>query len=169
MIFIFDLDQTLIDSKNLEYYRNLRDWKTVYNMIDQNQFTTYEKIDEILFNLKNRKFKIGLVTSSPSTYAYRIINKLNWKFDTIVCYHDTSLKKPNPDPILKALDNLNVSKIEYEKVYSFGDRDIDIVASQRAGVISVACIWGADNIEMLKNSNPDFIIKNPIEILDLVK
>jgi|LauGreDrversion4_2_1035121.scaffolds.fasta_scaffold13110_3 HAD superfamily hydrolase (TIGR01549 family) len=168
MIFIFDLDQTLIDSRNLEYYRDLRDWKTVNSMIDQSQFKSYEKIDEILITLKNRNFKIGLVTSSPASYANRIINKLNWKFDTLVCYHDTSLKKPNPDPILKALDNLNISKVEHENVFSFGDRDIDIIASKKAGVKSVACIWGTENAENLKKSNPDYIINYPEEILKFI-
>jgi HAD superfamily hydrolase (TIGR01549 family) len=165
MIFIFDLDQTLIDSNSLEIYRKNRDWKNVYNLIDQDYVQIFENIDFVLKDLKLNNYKTAIVTSSPSTYAMKIINKFNWKFDTIICYHDTTRRKPHPDPILRALNNLNISHDNYKDVYSFGDRDIDINASNLAGVKSVACYWGAEDKLALKNSKPNYEIFEPMDIL----
>jgi phosphoglycolate phosphatase-like HAD superfamily hydrolase len=51
---------------------------------------------------------------------------------------------------------------------SFGDRDIDIIASAAAGVKSVACLWGSEDPESLKKANPNYIIHHPDEIIPLI-
>lgn len=47
--------------------------------------------------------------------------------------------KPHPAQMLKALDLMGVSA---KDAISFGDRVIDIEASNAAGIESVACFWG---------------------------
>ncbi|SFW84046.1 HAD family hydrolase [Chitinophaga sancti] len=161
---IFDLDQTIIDSSLAESYRSARNWSAVYSTIGN--FTVYEGIVDILGDAKAKGIKICIVTSSPSTYCNRVLSHFNIPHDYTVCYHDTTRRKPHPEPILKGLQYLNLPA---NKVLSFGDRDIDIVASNAAKVASVACTWGCSDVQTLKAAKPSYIVNSPREIYDLIK
>lgn len=160
---IFDLDQTIIDSSIAEPFRKSRNWQTVYSLI--NRFSIYPGIIEAIVQFHNIGIKICIVTSSPSAYCNKVLHQWNIPFDFTVCYHDTKNKKPHPDPINKALSLLNK---EPGKVLSFGDRDIDIIASNTANVPSVACLWGAPDINALIQANPKYMINNSVDLVNLV-
>ena len=156
---IFDLDQTLVDSKHLKKMRDSREWSKVFMQIES--IKPYPQIDEIIKKLKSNNIKIAIVTSSPSGYCNKILKFNNWKFDSIVAYHDTKNKKPHPDPILLAIKNLGV---EPSGVLSLGDRVIDIVASKNAGVHSGACLWDSDEEDEVRAASPDFIFNTTSEL-----
>lgn len=160
---IFDLDQTLIDTSISECFRKTRDWSKVYTLI--HNFKLYPGIIEALHEFKNMGFEICVVTSSPRPYCLKVLNYWNIPFDFSVCYHDTTFKKPHPAPIQKALDFFSLKN---KCVLSFGDKDIDIIASKKALVTSVACTWGSNDIKLLTSTNPDFTINNKDQLLSLV-
>ena len=164
MALIFDLDQTIIDSSIAEPYRKVRDWPTVYSVI--NRFVLYPGVIDALRNFKNSGLRICIVTSSPSSYCNKVLKYWDIPSDHMVCYHDTKNKKPHPEPINRALSLL---RIPAEKAISFGDCDIDIIASNNANVRSVACTWGASNITTLIKSNPTYTVKNSEELISLVQ
>lgn len=166
MNLIFDLDQTLVNSESLEKYRASRNWKMVYSLIST--ITVFDGLNSVLKKLREQGHKTAIVTSSPSVYCSKVLKHCNMNFDTMVCYHDTLRKKPYPDPILLAIKKLYVTKENLYNTLSFGDKAIDIVASKRAGVKSVACTWGTSNEIELLNSQPDFVLNKVNEILDLV-
>ena len=56
-------------------------------------------------------------------------------FDTVVAGDDTERRKPDPDPILKALENLDLAVDEH--VWYVGDSTTDAVAAKRAGATNV--------------------------------
>ena len=158
---IFDLDQTLVDTKFIESYRNNRDWVTVRRLI--NQVRPYVGIDDIIQKLRLNNIPVAIVTNSPSFYLDLILNHLNWSIQYKVCYHDIpkGFHKPHYLPIQRAIEGLNVSK---SSTYSFGDRDIDITASKGAQVKAIGCLWGSDNHESLRQSNPDIILSTISEL-----
>ena len=159
---IFDLDQTIINSSISESFRKRREWSEVYKLIPK--FELYDGILSVLNIVKRNGIKICIVTSSPGSYCTKVIKQWNIPCDYTVCYHDTVNKKPHPEPINKALAYFNISS---ELVLSLGDKDIDIEASRKANVKSVGCLWGANDKTTLINSNPNFIINSPNEILNI--
>ena len=56
-------------------------------------------------------------------------------FETTVCGDDSGRRKPNPDPILKALENLGVKPAP--NCWYVGDSTTDTIAAKRAGITSV--------------------------------
>ena len=163
MNLIFDLDLTLINSSVAEPNRQKRLWQTVYGQIPT--FTEYEGIKDVLAHLKENKIPYAIVTSSPAPYCKNVCTHWGISQDHVVAYHDTNKRKPDPDPILLALKKMKANPNE---TLSFGDRDIDIIASNAAGVRSVACLWGSEDPESLKKANPTYIIHNPGEIIPLI-
>lgn len=160
---IFDLDQTLIDSSCAENLRKSRRWSDVYSAISD--FYLYPNIIDSLSFFRKKGIKICIVTSSPRSYCEKVINFWRIPCDFMVCYHDTNKKKPYPDPIYKGLELLGVNP---DMVLSFGDKDIDIIASNDAGVKSVACLWGSLEIDSLKKANPNYVLNNSDGIIPLV-
>ncbi len=137
MAYIFDLDQTIVDSSMAEEYRKKREWQTVFSLISQ--FHVYEEIYDIFEILHTKNEKICVVTSSPKNYCDSVLRHLGIKVNGTVCYHDTIRHKPYPDPILKAIDLLEEVP---QNIVSIGDADNDVLASNAAGVISCLALWG---------------------------
>ena len=78
-------------------------------------------------------------------------------------------KKPNPDSIVKVLNKLNA---EATQTIGIGDKATDIQAYKSANIaVSVGCAWGLSTekeIEELRNSNPDYIIHHPQELIEIL-
>jgi len=164
MVLIFDLDQTLVNTHIAYNQRKIRDWGAVYNLIPQ--MSKYPYVDEIMQHILSRGIKCALVSSSPKTYCTRVINHFTLKFDTIVGYHDTTNRKPFPDPYLKAIELLQVNSTD---IYAVGDDAIDINAAKKAGIKSIGCAWGSYDPVSLKDSKPDYYFQESIELLNFVK
>jgi phosphoglycolate phosphatase-like HAD superfamily hydrolase len=161
---IFDLDLTLINSKIAEKHRNSRNWNLVYETIPS--FTPYEGMDDVLEFISKNEIPVAIVTSSPSSYCKKVCTHWNLRVAEFVCYHDTTRKKPHPEPILKAVQRLGMPA---ERILSFGDRAIDIEASNSARTKSVACLWGTEENELLISAKPAFILETPNQIIGLIK
>lgn len=161
---IFDLDQTLFESKLIEPFRKKREWQTAYRLIQN--CISYKGIDEILTIVNNKSIKTAIVTSSPKAYAERVVQHFNWKFDIIIGYHDTAMHKPHPDPILKAIRLLNAKTNE---TLSVGDSLKDIQASKSAGCMSGACYWGSEEKEQLIISNATYHFNEVKDLINLIK
>ncbi len=149
---VLDLDQMLVDSQCIEPLRKSRQWSLVYQKIPT--ILAYEGIDEILSIAKDKGIKISIVSSSPLSYANRVVQHFGWKFDAMVCYHDTTQHKPHPAPFIEASRRL---KIAERDCWAVGDHPNDIIAAKRAGMYSVGVLWGSLDKEALIRERPDLI------------
>lgn len=161
---IFDLDQTLIDTSIADRHRKTGQWHQVYGLIPK--FTLYPGVLESITYLHQQQIPMCVVTSSPSTYCSKVL--LHWQIPIVhkICFHDTTHRKPHPEPIHKALALLGSQPA---RTLSFGDRDIDIQASNSANVISVACLWGTIDHHALTQAQPGYILTAPSDILPFLR
>src|SRR5690606_15762751 len=81
-----------------------------------------------------------IVTNSPKSYCANALRMLTMQCNVVIGYHDTSLRKPFPDPVLLALNKLGIK--DPTKSYGFGDKMDDLNSYQSAGIIPIACSWG---------------------------
>jgi HAD superfamily hydrolase (TIGR01509 family) len=161
---IFDLDLTLVDTTCLEEARHERNWPKAYDMIPQTSL--YEGIQEVLDIIAKFGIKTAIVSTSPRPYVEKLVEYYKLPVQHIVAYHDAKPIKPHPAPMLKALELMG---IEAKEAISFGDRVIDIQASNAAGVESVACFWGTKEKGDLLRSSYSHAIVRPDEILTLIR
>lgn len=161
---IFDLDQTLVDSSKAATARKSRNWQQVYSLIPS--FTLYEGMPDVFAHIRKNQVKVCIVTTSPGTYAKKVLQYFNIPYDHLVDYFAVSFRKPHPESFLKAQSLLSC---ECYAMLSFGDRVIDIEASKASGIKSVACTWGSEEAEALQASGADFIINHPTEMIGLIK
>jgi phosphoglycolate phosphatase-like HAD superfamily hydrolase len=96
----------------------------------------------------------------------KLVQHYQLPVSVIVSYHDASPVKPHPAQMLKALELLEVSA---KDTISFGDRLIDIQASNAAHIESVACFWGTKERNELIHSGYNHAIIKPEEIITLIR
>lgn len=161
---IFDLDLTLVDTTIVEQARHDRNWQLAYSLIPKCKL--YEGMEEVLAIIRNNNINTCIVSTSPRTYVEKVVDYFNLPIQHIVAYHDAKQIKPHPAPMLKALEHLGCSAAE---AISFGDRVIDIQASNAAGIESVACFWGTKERGELLHSEYVHAIIKPSEILTLIR
>lgn len=94
----------------------------------------------MLEKLKDTGVTTGILSNRDREFLLHELGKIEgsgWLhlFDTVVAGDDTARRKPAPDPILKALDNLG-AKADHHTWY-VGDSTTDTTASKFAGVTSV--------------------------------
>lgn len=157
------MDLTLVDTTCLESARHNRNWQEVYRLIPQT--TLYPGIRELFDFIRNNNIKCVIVSTSPRPYVEKLVRYYNMPICVIVGYHDAKPIKPHPAPMFKALELLGELALN---VISFGDRAIDIQASNAAGIESVACIWGTKEKHQLLNSKYNHLLTSSYDIINLL-
>ncbi len=97
-------------------------------------------IADMLRDLRDRGLRIGVLSNRRRDFmAHELwaVDQGRWiaLVDTMVCGDDVARRKPAPDLILKALDNLGASPSP--RCWYVGDSTTDIIAARQAGVSAV--------------------------------
>jgi len=85
-------------------------------------------------------------------------------FEAIITGNDVSNLKPHPEPILKALEILNLSK---DGCIMAGDHPNDIMAANAANIKSIAILYARTKDEFMKYK-PTYIVNSIGEIKNIV-
>jgi pyrophosphatase PpaX len=125
-------------------------------------------MDDVLARLDREGRRLGLVTAKRRATVDLAFDRiaLGHLFEVVVCGDDTTRHKPDPDPILLALERLGARPDETVYV---GDAPFDIRAAQAAGVHSVAVTWGRIHPRArLEAERPDAIVDTAEELLGVL-
>jgi pyrophosphatase PpaX len=133
---------------------------------------TLEAFDELvalLPGLKAEGRRLGIVTAKRHrTVALALARfpALADAFDVVVGFEDTDKHKPDPEPVLLAVQKLGGTPGEAAYV---GDSPFDVGAAKAAGVYAVAVGWGGIHPdERLLSEAPDAFVRTPEELLGVL-
>lgn len=135
---IFDLDQTIVNSRIAFEERKNRNWKGVYALIPQME--PYNGVVSLIHELLRQGIEVAVVTSSPETYCKKVLDFLGITGVITVCYHDTEKHKPDPEPLLEAVRRMRNQK--GKTIVAIGDEEKDVIAAKEAGFSSILAYWG---------------------------
>jgi pyrophosphatase PpaX len=126
----------------------------------------FEDLLSVLPRLKAEGRKLGIVTAKRHRTVGLALDRfpaLRNTFDVVVAHEDTDRHKPDPDPVLLAVEKLGGAP--GDAVY-VGDSPFDIGAAKAAGVYSIAVGWGGIHPdERLLAEKPDAFVRTPEELL----
>ena len=131
----------------------------VWDFVDSYK-NEYRKVSEektILLNdayaaveLASSFARLAIVTTKTTAYTIPLLR--NFKifdfFETIIGRQEVTNPKPHPEPILKAMKNMNITSSD--EIYMIGDTKLDLIAAQEAGVKGVGVLCGYGKEEELK-------------------
>ncbi|CEG12778.1 putative Pyrophosphatase PpaX [groundwater metagenome] len=120
---------------------------------------------DLLNILKTKNFKLGIVTTTGRELTERILNDLDVQnlFEAVITGTDVLNLKPHPEPILKAIEILNLSK---DSCVMVGDHPNDIIAANSAEIKSIAILY-AHTKDEFERYNPTYIVSSIGEIKNI--
>jgi len=123
----------------------------------------------ILPGLRAEGRKLGIVTAKRHRTVSLALDRfpqLRDDFDVVVAHEDTEGHKPDPEPVLYAIERLGSTPGEAAYV---GDSPFDIRAAKSAGAFAVAVSWGGIHPdERLLAEEPDAFVRSPEELLGVL-
>ena len=129
----------------------------------------FDGIEELLARLRSGGRRLGIVTAKRHRTVALAFDRLPWleeQFDVVIGHEDTERHKPDPDPVLAALERLGAEPAQGAYV---GDSPFDIQAAKAAGAFAVAVAWGGiHSDERLLEQSPDAFVRTPRELLDVL-
>lgn len=124
---------------------------------------------EVIPALKAQGRRLGIVTAKRHRTVALALDRFPWlqaQFDVVVAHEDTERHKPDPDPVLFAVERLGA---EPSAAAYVGDSPFDINAAKAAGAFAVAVGWGGIHTEeILLAEEPDAFVRDPEELLDVL-
>ncbi len=120
----------------------------------------YREILPALELLERRKVHRAIITGKGDKATEITLAKtgLDKWFSLVITGSCIKSPKPNPEGIFRALDKLEVPPVE---AFYLGDSPGDVETAHRAGVLSVAALWGAQEKEAVLAQRPDYVFYSP--------
>lgn len=141
-------------------------FKEHYNAHCLDKTRPYDGIPELMKALRDRGFKLAIVSNKIDS----AVKELNAKFfsayvDVTIGEREGIRRKPAPDTVVQALEELKSSK--HEAVY-IGDSEVDLQTAANAGLPCISVLWGFREKDFLTEQGATVFANTPQEIYDLL-
>lgn len=115
---------------------------------------------DVLDRLHDEGRRLGIVTAKRHETVELAFARLPLRdyFETVVAAEDTERHKPDPEPVLLALERLGARR---EDACYVGDSPFDVGAARAAGVHAIGVTWGG--IHPMEDA--DTVVSTPEELL----
>ncbi len=125
---------------------------------------TYPRVPETLHTLKERGYRLAIITNKPFNFVEPILKglKLHGLFELCLGGDSLARKKPDPLPLLHVCQTLNVS---VDQCLMVGDSKNDILAANAAAMQSIGVTYGYNYGEDICHYDPDVVIDDFADIL----
>lgn len=130
--------------------------------------TEFEGVKETLQQLDDLGIRMVIVSTKQRETIKRGLQLMDAErfFEFYIGIEDVEHVKPHPEPVLKAIEKLGVSK---EDVLMIGDNYHDIEAGKNAGVKTAGVAWSIKGEEFLQQFNPDYMLQHMEDLIPIVK
>ena len=122
----------------------------------------------VIHELRALGTRVGVVTSKGHRIARRTMEVcgLHRVVEFVVCGDQVEQGKPHPEPVLRAMDSLDLSARPEEVVF-VGDSPHDLRAGRAAGTRTAAVAWGPLDRRVLEAEAPDFFLERMEDVLGI--
>ena len=145
----------------------IRTYGTLQRELHSQMVSAYAGVPEMLAALEAAGVPMGLVTSRLPTMTHLTLDTcgIARHFRVIVTPEDVTRAKPDPEPVLVALQRLDGPPPE--RVLFVGDSPHDIESGRAAGVRTAGALWGPFPRATVVAARPDFLVDLPLALLGL--
>jgi phosphoglycolate phosphatase len=121
---------------------------------------------EALKYLASLELNLACVTNKPEPFTSALIEAMGLTeyFGLVVAGNTTVRIKPDPMPLHYAADHFTVA---YDKCLMVGDSSNDVKAARAAGFNIICVPYGYNHGNDIRDSNPDLVVENLIELNDM--
>lgn len=126
----------------------------------------YKGVYELIAALKEKNYIIAVISNKADEMCQAVVNKLFPNTFDLVCGKlENYPTKPDPALFNLLTQKLGVTAAECVIV---GDSGMDMKTAVNSGTVGVGVLWGfREKAELLQNG-AHYIIKNPLELIDIL-
>jgi pyrophosphatase PpaX len=150
----------LVEEMVLEY--------RAFNIANHDELVTeFAGVFETVQSLKDKGYKLGIVTTKRHDVTLKGLRLMDLErfFEVVVTYDHVSKTKPDPEPIFKALEQLDSTP---EETMMVGDNYHDILAGKNAGTVTAGCAWSIKGRDYIAKYEPNYILENMADLLTIL-
>lgn len=146
----------------------IQEYRTWNIMMHDELAKEFDGVSETLNLLKAAGMKMAIVSTKKKDVVLKGIELLDIDgiFDVVICMDDVTKTKPDPEPILLALEKLEAEK---ENALMIGDNYHDIVGGQNAGVRTAGVSWSIKGEQFLQKYHPDYMLHHISDLFEIIK
>ncbi|HLU23019.1 MAG TPA: pyrophosphatase PpaX [Bacillaceae bacterium] len=128
----------------------------------------FNGVFETIRTLHENGYKLAIVSTKVGSTVMKglKLTNLDQFFDVVISLDEVENPKPHPEPLIKALSQL---ESEPGEAIMIGDNHHDIDGGKNAGTYTCGVAWSLKGREYLEQFDPDYIIENMSELLDIVE
>lgn len=148
-----------------EMVEKYREWNQAHH---DELVTEYDGVITTLEQLKEQGIRLAIVSTKRRDTIQKGLNLMGAShlFEFLIGLDDVKNVKPNPEPVLLAIEKLGINK---EETMMIGDNYHDIEAGKNAGVKTAGVAWSIQGEDFLRQYNPDYILHHMTDLLTIVK
>ncbi|MFN7252563.1 MAG: pyrophosphatase PpaX [Anaerobacillus sp.] len=127
----------------------------------------YETVKETVKALHEKGYKLAIVTTKRSDTARMglKLTGLEPYFPVLVGIDNVEKVKPDPEPLLKALEQLGSSP---ERAIMVGDSQYDVLGGKNTGTLTAAVAWTIKGREFIEGYGPDVMLETMADLLSFL-
>ena len=128
----------------------------------------FPHVKETLMWLHEHGIRMTVASSRTTFSLHDLLDSLDIDnyFEYVLGSEDVTRSKPDPEPVLKTLEKMNVDAAWTLVV---GDMEVDIMMGARAGCKTCGVTYGNGTEKELTQSGAGFIINDMAELMEIVK
>ena len=148
-----------------ELIKEYREWNHIHH---DELVKEYEGVVETLEKLKDMGLRLVIVSTKRRETIARGLDIMGAAhlFEFVIGIDDVTHVKPDPEPILLAVEKLGVAK---EDAIMIGDNSHDILGGKNAGVRTAGVAWALKGRDFLQQFNPDYMLEHMSDLISIVK
>lgn len=152
---------------NTNFEQCLKLFKEHYAKNMYNKTAPYDGVIKMLKELKKRNIKIAVVSNKFDLAVKELCKKyFDGLIDIAIGESEKVRKKPAPDSVFKAIDDL---KSDTQNSIYVGDSDVDVQTAKNTGIDCIGVTWGFRDRNLLEKEGAKYIIDSPLEILKIIE
>lgn len=131
------------------------------------EVTLYETVEETLKYLKSKNIKLGIATSRLKHSTVSALENFNIAvyFDSVVSADDVTKHKPDKEPLIKVINELNTAP---DRTLYVGDSKFDMECAINASATPVIVGWQSNSRELAEKYNIKHVLDKMWDITKLI-
>jgi len=121
-----------------------------------------ENWPQIIREIKESGYTVGIITSNSKKNVRKFLKNKDFQYFEFIYNSGLAGKERKIKKVMRK------RKISNEEILYVGDEIRDIKASHNMKVHIASVDWGYNTRESLERNNPDYIIENPKELLEIL-
>ncbi|MCD7737196.1 MAG: HAD family hydrolase [Lachnospiraceae bacterium] len=154
---------------NQDFEKVFEDFKHYYEEHCLDATEPYPGIPYLLSELHKSGCRMAIV-SNKADFAVKKLNKVYFGdlIEVAVGEREGCRRKPEPDSVLLALEELNVP---LERAVYIGDSEVDLLTAKNSGIDGIIVTWGFRSREALlaAGADPDRMAANVRELISMLR